>query len=347
MTAGWICFSPVSISAIGSSKISATGGFKDVTEESGLRFPTLFYRGAVFADLNGDGWLDLLVGSVSQGVFCFLNDGRGHFTNATAQAGTASPFTTETLALADIDGNGTLDLYACNYRSDDIRDVPRVPIMFVNRKPTVPPQLRDRITLDSGSMQEFGEPDILYLNDGAAHFRSVSFTNGAFFDERGNVLANTPLDWGLAAAVPRFERRWRARSLRLQRLLDARPHLDQRRARTLRRDGFSRAAQNSRKFDGRRFRRHQSRRASGHFRRGHAQPQFRTASPSGSRKNSRRAAHRRHRIARPGRREIFFCSIAAMALTPRSRASPDSKRRIGHGRRCSWMSISMATTTSS
>jgi hypothetical protein len=61
----------------------------------------------VFADVNGDGWLDLLVGSVSQGVFCFLNDQRGHFTNATTQAGTASP-TQMKLALADIDGNGTL-----------------------------------------------------------------------------------------------------------------------------------------------------------------------------------------------------------------------------------------------
>src|SRR5439155_203676 len=47
---------------------------------------------------------------------------------------------------------------------------------------------------------EFGEPDILYLNDGRAHFRSVSFTNGAFFDERGETLTNAPLDWGLAAA---------------------------------------------------------------------------------------------------------------------------------------------------
>ncbi|HYV31202.1 MAG TPA: VCBS repeat-containing protein, partial [Candidatus Binatia bacterium] len=174
--------------------------FKDVTEEAGLRFPPLFYRAAVFADLNGDGWLDLLVSSATQGVLCYLNDQRGHFIDATAQAATSSPYATETLALADIDGNGTLDLYVCNNRTDDIRDRARVPIVFINKKPTVPPELRNRIRFENGALLEFGEPDILYLNDGRAHFRSVSFTNGAFFDERGETLTNAPLDWGLAAA---------------------------------------------------------------------------------------------------------------------------------------------------
>ena len=29
------------------------------------------------------------------------------------------------MTLADVDGNGTLDLYVANYRADDIRDHPR------------------------------------------------------------------------------------------------------------------------------------------------------------------------------------------------------------------------------
>jgi hypothetical protein len=51
--------------------------FKDVTAESGIVCPGRFYRAAVFADVNGDGALDLLVSVLGQGVRCFQNDGRG------------------------------------------------------------------------------------------------------------------------------------------------------------------------------------------------------------------------------------------------------------------------------
>ncbi|HXJ74715.1 MAG TPA: VCBS repeat-containing protein, partial [Candidatus Dormibacteraeota bacterium] len=173
--------------------------FEDVTAQAGLHFPPLFYRAAVFADIDGDGWLDLLVGTVGQGVLCFLNDQHGHFKDVTASANITNAFGTETLALADVDGNGTLDLYVANNRTDDTRDWPRIPVMYVNKKPTVSPQLRNRLTFENGVVQEFGEPDTLYLNDGRGHFSAVPWTNGVFLDEKGAPLTNAPLDWGLAA----------------------------------------------------------------------------------------------------------------------------------------------------
>src|SRR3989442_6231255 len=45
--------------------------FKDVTRDAGLTFTNRFYRGAVFADLNGDGFLDLLITTTGQGVLWF------------------------------------------------------------------------------------------------------------------------------------------------------------------------------------------------------------------------------------------------------------------------------------
>src|SRR5262249_47252136 len=53
--------------------------FVDVTEEAGLKRDHRYYRGAVFADVNGDGWLDLLVCVLGGGVQCLINDGHGKF----------------------------------------------------------------------------------------------------------------------------------------------------------------------------------------------------------------------------------------------------------------------------
>ena len=38
--------------------------FQDVTREAGVTCPNQSSTGAVFADINGDGWLDLLVTSM-------------------------------------------------------------------------------------------------------------------------------------------------------------------------------------------------------------------------------------------------------------------------------------------
>jgi enediyne biosynthesis protein E4 len=174
--------------------------FKDVTQQSGIVCSNQFCRGAVFADINGDGLVDLLVATTGNGVLCFLNEGHGKFSDATAAAGTATRYGSVTLALADVDGNGTLDLYVANNRTDDIRDKGEVDLQMVNGKLTVPPSLRDRLVVVNGKVFEYGEPDILYLNDGRGHFSGVSWTNGAFLDEDGKALTGRPLDWGLTAS---------------------------------------------------------------------------------------------------------------------------------------------------
>jgi enediyne biosynthesis protein E4 len=174
--------------------------FKDVTAESGIVCSNRFCRGAVFADINGDGFLDLLVATTGNGVLCFLNDGHGHFSDFTRQAGLATSYGSVTLALADVDGNGTLDLYVANNRADDIRDRGQVDLQMVNGKLTIPPALTNRLVLINGKLFEYGQPDVLYLNDGHGHFSPVSWTGGSFLDEQGNALAAPPLDWGLTAS---------------------------------------------------------------------------------------------------------------------------------------------------
>src|SRR5439155_1681286 len=102
------------------------------------------------------------------------------------------------VAVGDLDGNGTLDLYVANNRTDDIRDRGELDLKMVNGKLAVPPQYKDRLVIVDGKLLEYGEPDILYLNDGHGRFSAVSWTDGTFLDEQGNKLSGPPLDWGLS-----------------------------------------------------------------------------------------------------------------------------------------------------
>src|SRR5262245_42134718 len=75
--------------------------FEDVTAVAGVACTNQSSTGAVFADLNGDGKLDLLVNSFTGPNACFLNLGNGRFTNVTQAAGLISKGGTTSLALAD------------------------------------------------------------------------------------------------------------------------------------------------------------------------------------------------------------------------------------------------------
>lgn len=180
------------------------GTFTNATAESGLVATNFPNRGVVLADLNGDGASDLLVNTMGGGLRWFRNDGRGHFTEGEAPGGRSPRQGGMSLALADVDGNGTVDVYVVNNRLDDIRDRGEVQLRLVNGRPAVPPALTNRLTLVEGQVLEYGEPDRLLLNDGNGAFREVAWTGGAFTDDAGQPLTAPPLDWGLSATFRDF-----------------------------------------------------------------------------------------------------------------------------------------------
>ena len=180
--------------------------FEEVAQAAGVACPGQFSTGAAFADLDGDGRLDLLVGAVGGGVRCFLNVGGGKFVER-LDSGLSRTNGTMTFALADVDLDGDLDLYVANYRAQTVKDAPVDPGRFqlVNGRWQIPPELTDRFVsaLDATGhpiLHEQGEADVLYLNDGTGHFTPVSWTDGHFLDEDGRPLAHAPLDWSLSAA---------------------------------------------------------------------------------------------------------------------------------------------------
>jgi len=188
--------------------------FREVAVERGVALAGTASTGAVFADVDGDADLDLIVTSMGGRNSLLLNDGAGRFTDA----GEGSGFVPEkrgstTAALADVDGDGDLDLYVANYRARTMLDslspqerafdqiVKKVGDVFEvipERRADYRIQLRDDIR--GVSLIQRADADWFYLNDGAGHFRREPIAgNPRFLDEAGAPLAVEPEDFGLAA----------------------------------------------------------------------------------------------------------------------------------------------------
>ncbi|MDB6052806.1 MAG: Repeat protein, partial [Verrucomicrobiales bacterium] len=176
------------------------GRFDDVTAWAGISTPGMAQSAALFEDINGDGFVDLIITSYGGPNACFINDGKGHFSNITQEAGLVFKGGCGSMAMADIDGNGTLDLYVCNYGEQSVlRTGGMVTIRQSGGKPVVTGKYAKRIKIINGQMIELGEPHLLYLNDGKGHFKPVSWTDGTFLDEDGKPLTNDLWDMGLSA----------------------------------------------------------------------------------------------------------------------------------------------------
>jgi hypothetical protein len=102
------------------------GTFTDVTKEVGLDRPG-FGMGCAVGDFDNDGFDDLVVTYVG-GLVLYHNepDGKGgrRFVDVTSRAGLRDPHWATSCAWGDIDGDGFLDLYVCNYVEADLDHYP-------------------------------------------------------------------------------------------------------------------------------------------------------------------------------------------------------------------------------
>ena len=94
------------------------GGFTDITNSAGVE-DTGYGMGCVFADYNGDGFVDLYVTNFGTNVL-YQNNGDSTFTNVTKNAGVDCPLWSTGACFADIDNDNDLDLYVCNYVDFDL-----------------------------------------------------------------------------------------------------------------------------------------------------------------------------------------------------------------------------------
>lgn len=189
--------------------------FEDVTATAGVAHVGHYSTGVVFADVDQDRDLDLLVAAIHDGVTLYANDGAGVFgrvvdSGLAATAGKGS----STLALADVDADGDLDLYVTNYRERSINDV--VEMRELTWEKTIGQRYRpDRdayrlvapfdeyytIVTREGLVperREVGERDQLFLNDGRGRFTEVEDSSTRFLRADGEP-SGLPRDWGLTA----------------------------------------------------------------------------------------------------------------------------------------------------
>jgi enediyne biosynthesis protein E4 len=192
--------------------------FEEESERSGLPLKGRNYYGGTFADVNGDGHLDVVLLALTrpQGNALFLNDGQGRFREAKDFPWLHDPTGGSiTAALADIDGDGDVDLYVANYRQRMLADVMSRAEMRRGLEQEIA-RLRAGQPLDPDFarafdvhkiwqggpteyyVEEVGVTGGLYLNDGRGGFQPADDLPGRFRDEDGQPLG-LPADWSLCA----------------------------------------------------------------------------------------------------------------------------------------------------
>ena len=162
-----------------------------------------FTSSIAFADVDGDGDMDMVAGNHAQNNKLYLNDGSGGFPLAgVAIVGSESDFTAS-IAFADVDGDGDMDLVAANYGQTNK--------LYLNDGSGSFPLIGTAIgrdidfTVDITLTDVDGDGDVdmvlgnegqtnkLYLNDGSGGFESIGTAIGSEAD-RTNSIAFADVD---------------------------------------------------------------------------------------------------------------------------------------------------------
>ncbi len=187
--------------------------FRDITKKAGVSHDGYYTTGTVFADVDGDGDLDLLVASLTKENVLYLNDGSGIFTRK-ENSGLTQGNGSTSMALADVDQDGDLDLYITNYKEKEANDLFDLSELTwenmvkegfdrsVTEYTLLPPYdqhfeiiYRQHMPPDQ---REVGSRDQFYLNNGDGSFTKVTDLENHFLTSSGEPM-ELNRGWGLTA----------------------------------------------------------------------------------------------------------------------------------------------------
>ena len=150
------------------------GHFTDVTVRAGLAASDsagIAATGVAAGDVDGDGYPDLAVTDAFGPTRVFRNRRDGTFEEITASSGIVTEGPTRSLAFADVNGDGNLDLFVCGTGD------------YYGQMPDPPFDAND------------GRRNYLFLGDGKGHFRDVSAEWGV----------EKPTRWSLSCLFSDFD----------------------------------------------------------------------------------------------------------------------------------------------
>lgn len=161
--------------------------FEDVTEAAGVNGrvngQAVWGSSGSFADVDGDGDLDLFVCNMAAPNLLYINQGDGTFLEQSVARNVNHQGASKSANFCDYDRDGDLDMYLLTYQDFISKETDTIEI--VDGVKRIKEDLREYFTLIDGHQDYAGEQDILYLNDGNGVFEKVTQEAGIEGWDRG------------------------------------------------------------------------------------------------------------------------------------------------------------------